>query len=453
MAIALHYAARSDVGLIRANNQDSGYAGPHLLVVADGMGGHAGGDIASSLAVAELAGLDGESLGAQEAQSRLNAALRAANGRLLDRVIAEPVLAGMGTTVTAVLRAGNRLILAHIGDSRAYLLRDGRLHQVTSDHTYVQRLVAEGSLTPEEAEHHPQRSVLLRVLTGEHGDEPDLSVREGRPGDRLLLCSDGLSGVVSFETLEDSLAAGGDPATTAQRLVQLALRGGGPDNVTVIVADVVDLDRPPSTTPQIVGAAAAAEDPDRGPLASGAAARAAMLTRADPDADRHDRRRAPRRGPGLAWWALVTVIVLGLAGGVVAAWQWSQDQYYVGAHSEPDGGEDDEVVAVYRGLPQDVLGFELSSVVETTDIRVADLPVFAQGQIRSTIVVDDRDQADEVVTRLLDDVEPAGGETASPSSSPSGSPTADPTASPSPGATPSRTPTTRSTATPTTRPT
>ncbi|MGF1645666.1 MAG: PP2C family protein-serine/threonine phosphatase [Kineosporiaceae bacterium] len=434
MAIALHYAARSDVGLIRANNQDSGYAGPHLLVVADGMGGHAGGDIASSLAVAELAGLDGESLGAQEAQSRLNAALRSANARLLDRVLTEPVLAGMGTTVTAVLRAGNRLILAHIGDSRAYLLQDGRLHQVTSDHTYVQRLVAEGSLTAEEAEHHPQRSVLLRVLTGEHGDEPDLSVREGRPGDRLLLCSDGLSGVVSFETIHDTLAAGADPAMTAQRLVQLALRAGGPDNVTVIVADVVDLDRPPSTTPQIVGAAADVDD-DGGPLASGAAARAAMLTRAAMEPDHADRRRGPRRGPGLAWWALVTVILLGLAGGVVASWQWSQDQYYVGAHREPGG---DEVVAVYRGLPQDVLGFELSSVVETTDIQVADLAVFARGQVRSAIVVDDRGQADAVVTRLRDD----GG--ASPSTSPSAPPSSGTTTSPSPSPAPARSPTTTS---------
>jgi PPM family protein phosphatase len=221
MAIALRYAARSDVGLIRSNNQDSAYAGPHLLVVADGMGGHAGGDIASSLAVAELAQLDGESIGPQEAQSRLIQALRGANGRLLDRVVDEPVLAGMGTTVTAMLRAGSRLILAHIGDSRAYRLREGELVQVTSDHTYVQRLVAEGSLTPEEAEHHPQRSVLMRVLTGEHGDEPDLSVSEGRAGDRWLLCSDGLSGVVSADTIHDTLGAGQDPGTTAARLVEL----------------------------------------------------------------------------------------------------------------------------------------------------------------------------------------------------------------------------------------
>ena len=404
MAIALHYAARSDVGLIRANNQDSAYAGPHLLVVADGMGGHAGGDIASSLAVAELAALDGESLGAQEAQARLNAALRSTNTRLLDRVVSEPVLAGMGTTVTAVLRAGNRLILAHIGDSRAYLLRDGELHQVTSDHTYVQRLVAEGSITPEEAEQHPQRSVLLRVLTGEHGDEPDLSVREGRPGDRLMLCSDGLSGVVSFDTIHDTLAAGDDPSTTAQRLVQLALRGGGPDNVTVIVADVVDLDRPPSTTPQVVGAAAAgggSPAPTRTDVTSGAAARAAMLVRGDVADDGSATRRGPRRGPGIAWWVLVVLIVLGLAGGVVGAWRWSQSQYYVGAYVASGG---DEVVAVFRGLPQDVLGVELSSVVAETDLLVDDLPVFARSQVRESIVADDRAEADEILGRLTEDV-------------------------------------------------
>jgi protein phosphatase len=414
MAIALHYAARSDVGLIRANNQDSGYAGPHLLVVADGMGGHAGGDIASSLAVAELAALDGESLGAQEAQSRLNAALHSANSRLLDRVVSEPVLAGMGTTVTAVLRAGNRLILAHIGDSRAYLLRDGDLHQITSDHTYVQRLVAEGSITAEEAEQHPQRSVLLRVLTGEHGDEPDLSVREGRPGDRLLLCSDGLSGVVSFDTIHDTLAAGEDPGTTAQRLVQLALRGGGPDNVTVIVADVVELDRPPSTTPQVVGAAAAGgpSGATRTDVPPGAAARAAMLVRRDEHGDGSEARRLPRRGPGVAWWVLVVLIVLGLAGGVVGAWRWSQAQYYVGAHVTSRG----EVVAIFRGLPQDVLGVELSSVVAETDLLVDDLPVFARSQVRDAIVADDRAQADQIARRLADDVvrdtEPSAGPTA-----------------------------------------
>jgi len=416
MPIALRYAARSDVGLIRANNQDSGYAGPHLLVIADGMGGHAGGDIASSLAVAELAALDGESIGSQEAQSRLAKALRGANGRLLDRVVADPVLAGMGTTVTAILRAGSRLIVAHIGDSRAYRLRDGEFVQVTSDHTYVQRLVTEGSLTPEEAEHHPQRSVLMRVLTGEHGDEPDLSVSEGRPGDRWLLCSDGLSGVVSAETIADTLAQVADPAAAATRLVQLALRAGGPDNVTVIVADVVDLDQPPSTTPQIVGAAANT-DPTRAVPAAVAgeargrtagrerdgdtpAGRAAMLTREGGLADRGGRSRAddaergrlPRRGTGWGWWLFVTAVVVVLLAAGFGGWRWSQGQYFV--------GEDSGFVAVYRGLPQDVASFQLSSVSERTDIAVEDLPQFTQDRLAERIVVDDRARAEAVVAEM-----------------------------------------------------
>jgi serine/threonine protein phosphatase PrpC len=150
MAIALRYAARSDVGLVRANNQDSGYAGPHLLVIADGMGGHAGGDIASSLAIGELAPLDGESHGT-DALGHLSEAVYAAHRELLGRVAEEPNLSGMGTTVTALLRSGARFALAHIGDSRAYLLRDGELVQITRDHTFVQRLVDDGRLTPEEA--------------------------------------------------------------------------------------------------------------------------------------------------------------------------------------------------------------------------------------------------------------------------------------------------------------
>jgi protein phosphatase len=218
VAIALRYAARSDVGLVRQNNQDSGYAGPHLLVIADGMGGHAGGDVASSLAIGELAPLDGESHGSDDALAHLERAVRAAHAELLARVQEEPQLAGMGTTITALMRAGNRLALAHIGDSRAYLLRDGGLTQITKDHTFVQTLVDEGRLTPEEAEHHPQRSVLMRVLSDIVDDpEPDFSIRESRVGDRYLLCSDGLSGVVSFETLQETLGAGDPPGASPTR--------------------------------------------------------------------------------------------------------------------------------------------------------------------------------------------------------------------------------------------
>src|SRR4051795_12639776 len=188
--MALRYAARSDVGLVRSNNQDSGYAGPDLLVVADGMGGHAGGDVASSLAIGELVSLDGEAHGADDALAHLRSALFDAHQQLLHRVNEEPTLAGMGTTVTALLRTGNRLALAHIGDSRAYFLRDGTLTQITHDHTFVQTLVDEGRLSQEEAEHHPQRSVLMRVLSDLIEDaEPDLSMREARIGDRYMICS------------------------------------------------------------------------------------------------------------------------------------------------------------------------------------------------------------------------------------------------------------------------
>lgn len=246
MSIALRYAARSDVGLVRSNNQDSAYAGPHLLVVADGMGGHAGGDVASSVAVASLAPLDGESHGPDDALHELERALEGAREQMISLSQQHPELTGMGTTVTAVLRSGNKLAMVHLGDSRGYLLRDGVLTQVTTDHTFVQHLVATGKITPEEAEHHPQRSVVMRVLGDFDSDiAPDLSVREARAGDRWLLCSDGLSGFVSGETIARTLHEIADVDACAERLVQLALRAGGGDNVTVVVADVVELDSLP----------------------------------------------------------------------------------------------------------------------------------------------------------------------------------------------------------------
>src|SRR5665648_900453 len=170
------------------------------------MGGHAGGDIASSVAVAHLAPLDDEAHGPDDALQELATALNGAHEELLALAEENPALAGLGTTVTALLRSGNKLAMAHIGDSRAYLLREGELTQVTTDHSFVQHLVNTGKLTPEEAEHHPQRSVLLRVL-GDFDMEivPDLSVREARAGDRWMLCSDGLSGVVSHDTMADAL--------------------------------------------------------------------------------------------------------------------------------------------------------------------------------------------------------------------------------------------------------
>ena len=240
--IMFSFAARSHTGLVRKNNQDSGYAGPNFLLIADGMGGHAGGDVASAIAVARLAGLDEPTFG-QDALEHLRVAMLEANERISNSVVDKPELAGMGTTVTALLRSGDRLALAHIGDSRGYLLRDGDLTQVTADHTFVQMLVDEGRITPEEAETHPQRSVVMRVL-GDVGSAPqlDLSTRETRVGDRWMLCSDGLTGFAPLENIKNALATITDPGDCCDALVDMALEGGGADNVTVVIGDVVPAD-------------------------------------------------------------------------------------------------------------------------------------------------------------------------------------------------------------------
>jgi len=424
LAIALRYAARSDVGLVRRNNQDSGYAGPHLLVVADGMGGHAGGDVASSLAIGELAPLDGESHG-RDALDLLLQAVLDAHRELLARVDQEPALAGMGTTVTALLRTGNRLALAHIGDSRAYLLRDGVLAQITKDHTFVQTLVDEGRLTAAEAEQHPQRSVLMRVLSDIVDDvHPDMSMREARVGDRYLLCSDGLSGVVSAETLQETLAAQAEPGATAETLVQLALRAGAPDNVTCIVADVVDEATLADVAPAVVGAASlqqAGRRPADG--RSSAAERAAALTpQAEPDdgaaAAPVSRRRVARRVLG----GLVVVAVL--FGGGLAAYQWVHRQYFVGDH---EGS-----VAIFRGLSQDVGPLRLANLDEVAlDVPLAALPLYQQARVRTGIVADTEDKARAVVQNLRDVADACRGLLPTPPPTPgTGTPTAATTTTP-----------------------
>ena len=239
MTLVLRYAVRSDVGLLREGNEDSAYAGPRLLAVADGMGGHAAGEVASSLTIASMAKLDSEPPGG-DMLSELAAAVAAANTRLQEMIIANPAVEGMGTTLTALFWSDGHAALCHIGDSRGYLLREGELYQITHDHTLVQSLVDEGRISADDVSTHPQRSLLLRALDGRSVAEPDLSVHDGQVGDRYLLCSDGLSGVVSDETLRETLATIEDPEAVTRQLIELALHGGGPDNITCIVADVVD---------------------------------------------------------------------------------------------------------------------------------------------------------------------------------------------------------------------
>ncbi|ETJ01701.1 MAG: Phosphoprotein phosphatase, partial [Actinomyces urogenitalis DORA_12] len=284
MTISLRYAARSSVGLVRASNQDSAYAGPHLMAMCDGMGGPAGGDIASAVAISHLIPLDADSHQAGELLGLLRGAIQEAHADLVARSTAEPDLAGLGTTCVAVMRSGNKLAMVHVGDSRAYLLREGELTQVTTDHTFVEYLVETGRLTREQARQHPQRSVLLRVLGDADGEvQLDESIREAVPGDRWLLCSDGLSGPVTAATIGEVLAGVEDPALAADQLIDLAERAGGPDNITAVVFDVVEDDPTPQMEPQVVGSASvhrerlAADGVSAAPVPATPAAKAAAL--------------------------------------------------------------------------------------------------------------------------------------------------------------------------------
>lgn len=399
MALTFHYAARSDVGLVRKDNQDSGYVGPHLLVVADGMGGHAGGDIASATVVTELVEIDHDSLTAAEASTQLGRAITAANDEIARTFADNPELEGMGTTVTAIMRARNKLILAHIGDSRAYLLREGRLAQITKDHSFVQTLIDEGRITEDEASTHPQRSVVTRVLTGDAGDEPDIGAREARLGDRYMLCSDGLSGFVALDTIEEILTAGISPGRAADDLVSLALRAGAPDNVTVVVADVVDSGTGPSTQPQVVGSAALRRPAKR--VDTSPAARAAALTAGDDDEEVELAEESPsRRARWLRRIGGFAVALLLLGAVAYGGYAWTQQQYYVGAR--------DGHVTIFRGVAQDLGPITLHTAVDETDIEMAELPSFYRDEVEATISVDSRPAADERVASLRAAAEKCG---------------------------------------------
>ncbi|MFJ5774803.1 Stp1/IreP family PP2C-type Ser/Thr phosphatase [Streptomyces sp. NPDC093094] len=408
MSLSLRFAAGSHKGMIREGNEDSGYAGPRLLAIADGMGGAAAGEVASSEAISTIVALDDDIPGSDVLTS-LGAAVQRANDQLRSMVEDDPQLEGMGTTLTALLWTGQRLGLVHVGDSRAYLLRDGVLTQITQDHTWVQRLVDEGRITEEEATTHPQRSLLMRALgSGDHV-EPDLSIREVRAGDRYLICSDGLSGVVSHQTLEETLASYQGPQETVHELIQLALRGGGPDNITVIIADVLDLDTGDtlagqiSDAPVVVGAVAENQHPlhDNGIMQT-PAGRASGLGRRPQQGggefgppgsgdvtgfiptdgfgaygdDDFVKQRPGRRWLKRSLYGGLALAVIG--GGLYGGYRWTQTQYYVGTNGEH--------VALYRGISQDLAWVSLSKVErDHPEIELKYLPPYQQKAVKATI--------------------------------------------------------------------
>lgn len=351
MNYSLDYVAISDRGLVRQNNEDSAYAGPRLLALADGMGGHAAGEVASQLMIAQVSKLDADQPDA-DLLDALALACAEGNSSIAEEIHANPVTEGMGTTLTALLFDGERAGLCHVGDSRGYLLRDGELTQITRDDTYVQSLVDEGSLTAEEASMHPQRSLILKALTG-RPVEPTLKYREVRLGDRYLLCSDGLSDPVSRETIAEALAEG-TPKEAANRLIELALRSGGPDNITIVIADVVAASADTPNEPALAGALGAIDS--EAPRPNTSAGRAAAMR---PPAEQEravttDPVDDPPKQRGR--WLVATFVVLALvASAAVGLWGWRKNNsmYHLAV--------EDGVIQVMHGVPGSVLGFSLHS--------------------------------------------------------------------------------------------
>ncbi|KAA0979440.1 serine/threonine-protein phosphatase [Paeniglutamicibacter gangotriensis] len=439
MALMLKFAARSDVGKVRSKNDDSAYVGRYLAVVADGMGGHVGGDVASASTVLDLVHLDVPDT--VDPETVLPDEIQAANLVLNDLVSANPKLSGMGTTVTALLLTENVLQFAHIGDSRAYRLKNGVFEQVSHDHTFVQRLVDEGRIQPEEAELHPHKNVLLRVL-GDSDASPELDVDQYpvEAGERWMLCSDGLNAVVPDSITERIMRGTASLEETVEDLVETTLAHGSPDNVTIVVFELVEdhgfadpvyieapaADEPAPDTGQLtiavegdldasaalirhemskrphllVGAAELATQSGKIPIVtqrSGEKRAAAILTHKTPAAqaaqeqeehESYDRR--PRRWLVTTFLALMTLILVAVLGW---GYLWTQTQYFVGNHE----GQ----VAIFKGVSQDLGPLKLSHLDTVTDIPVEALPEYTQQRIDSSLPAKDLAHAQSMVGELL----------------------------------------------------
>ncbi|WP_413317595.1 protein phosphatase 2C domain-containing protein [Agrococcus sp. 1P02AA] len=403
-------AAISHVGRIRTENQDSGYAGARLYFVADGMGGHAGGDVASAIVTRKAREADREYETAEEAAQTLAAALRDGNDALQQAMLEHPELSGMGTTGSGIIRVGDRVGIAHIGDSRIYRYRVGALEQISTDHTFVQKLVDAGRITREEAEHHPRRNVVMRVLGNvEQHPEIDTAVEQTLPGDRWLVCSDGLSSYVDEERIRAILAQGLDTPSTVQRLINESLSRGAPDNVTVVLCDI-DERHSSSIPPTTVGSAAApisyeAVEPERTSVSLGQLILHPRQSRMQPAFEHFEpeseeflaellaEQRRMRRNRRLIW--SFGALIAAIAVVVVSAffYNWTQDRYFVGANEAGN-------VAIYQGIQQQIGPIVLATEVEETDIALDDLSPFNQRNVQETLSAASLEAARAIVERL-----------------------------------------------------
>jgi protein phosphatase len=437
MALALRYVAHSEVGLVRKNNQDSAYISPTMLIVADGMGGAAAGDLASAIAVRELKAADGPRTG-QAMLDTLAAAIDSAGEAISELVSSDPRLDGMGSTVCGAMFDGGELGLANIGDSRAYRFRDTHLSRLTRDHSWVQTLVDEGRITEAEALEHPHRSLILRVVNGQPHHQPDLELVDVAAGDRLLICSDGLCGFVTDDVIEARMA--GERDAVLASLVALAHHEGGQDNITIIIADVVEGE--PDGPTQVLGAAALLDldglldnTAEQTPVPAGPG------PRPDPSMGENIRYSplATRRPSSWVKLALLVLLPLLAVGG--GGWLWysyTQQQFYLGASEER--------LAIFQGIPEPVFNLPLSHVVQTDTTRVADLPLYYQEQVRGTLPAESFEAAQETLAVLQVRAQQCiqqrtARQTATPTPTPTPTPTATATATGTTKGSPSATPT------------
>jgi protein phosphatase len=415
-ALAFSFHAVSDVGRVRKDNQDSGYAGPWLLAVCDGVGGAARGDIASSTAVNELRQLD-EAPGSVDLIHRITDGLNEAHVSIGAQVDQDPSLNGTSTTVTVGLFDGARLALGHVGDSRAYLYRDGELSQLTSDHTFVQSLIDEGRITEEEARVHPHRNLILKALDGLHDVEPDLFTIELVAGDRLFFCSDGACGVLDDPRITEILADG-TPEFSAVEMVRASLEAGSSDNVTCVVADVHLAPQAGDTAvvppeAQVVGAAAelrhrrpralfrghrSGDTGELEPIDEEILPGVEYAIRADPPPDPEAVRYALQPPPRFTWARrlLALAVLLGLVWVVLGtAYWWSQRQYYI--------GEEKGEVVLFQGV--DVPG--LSDVVWRPGLSFDDLSQADKSAVDGRLNYDNYEDAVKKLRQLGDQTDPA----------------------------------------------
>lgn len=411
MAIKTVSFAASDIGRVRSSNQDSGYAGINLFFVADGMGGHAGGDIASAIASQHISLADEPLATSAEAEQKLIDYIYQAKQKIDASVKQHPAISGMGTTLSAMMVTGTKVTIAHIGDSRIYLARDGVVKQITTDHTFVQRLVDTGRISEEEALVHPRRSVLMRVLGDiEQFPEVDIDTYETKPGDRWMACTDGLSGVVPDQLMKNILLSNVDIQEAGELLVGEALEFGAPDNVTVVLVDVLDakdeIDFSPGRV--LVGSAAnevvieqrkglqvlrllnpltllellqKPEDP-----VSFAPESEELLEKILKETKGRVRARRFRQ---IATYLLLIAIA---SYGLFLAIEYTQTRYFVAIN--------DGYVVIFKGIKEELGPFKFSSIYEVTDVSVDSLTDFQREALERSITAESPEEAKRIVSQL-----------------------------------------------------